>query len=167
MGQIINIRALKYPNIIHYEWQGELIEETADYIMVLCKPGRKLNHYTKGKTFTINNTSLEFFSLKEGYTVAMEIVNGEITSYYCNIAKPSVFSNNSLSFVDLDLDLVKQSNEDWRVIDIEEFENNSTKYNYPSELKEAAIQGLEVLKNMAKRKVFPFDGTPLKMLSKY
>jgi protein associated with RNAse G/E len=160
VGEIINIRALKYTNIIHYEWQGELIKETTDYIMVLCKPGRKLKHHTKCKTFTINNTSLEFFSLKEGFTVAMEIDNEKITSYYCNIAKPSVFSNNSLSFVDLDLDLVKQHNEDWRVLDIEEFENNSTKYNYPLEIKEGAIQGLEVLKNMAKRKVFPFDGTP-------
>jgi hypothetical protein len=49
MGEIIHIRALKYKGIIHYEWQGELIKETTDYIMVLCKPGRKLKHHTKGK----------------------------------------------------------------------------------------------------------------------
>jgi hypothetical protein len=93
----------------------------------------------------------------------MEINNGKITSYYCNIANPSVFSNKSLSFLDLDLDLVKQPNEDWRVVDVEEFETNSIKYNYPLELKESAIQRLKMLKNMAKRKVFPFDETPLKI----
>ena len=39
MGEKVNITALKYPNIPHYEWQGELLEKTKDYVLVLCKQG--------------------------------------------------------------------------------------------------------------------------------
>jgi uncharacterized protein len=37
----------------------------------------------------------------------MQIENGSIVSYYCNVALPSVLRGNEISFVDLDLDLVK------------------------------------------------------------
>ncbi|WJV29734.1 DUF402 domain-containing protein [Rossellomorea sp. AcN35-11] len=109
MGEIINIKAMKYPGVLHYEWEGELVSKTSEYVMVLCKPGRKLKHYSKNTTFTIDHTSLEFFSLKNGFTVAMEVENGKIVSYYCNVALPSVLRGNEISFVDLDLDLVKKT----------------------------------------------------------
>ncbi|MGP1908368.1 DUF402 domain-containing protein [Metabacillus sp. JX24] len=161
MGTIITISALKYPNTIHYEWQGELLKITSEYVLVFCKPGRKLTHHTKGTTFTLSNESLEFFSLKEGFTVAMEIENWEVISYYCNIAMPSVLKNKHLSFVDLDLDLVKRKHADWEVVDEDEFEINSSAYNYPPDLKDYAIQSLEELKGKIKREEFPFDGALL------
>ncbi|KEZ50853.1 DUF402 domain-containing protein [Metabacillus indicus] len=161
MRPIITISALKYPNIIHYEWQGELLKITSEYVLVLCKAGRTLTHHTKGTTFTLPNDSLEFFSLKKGFTVAMEMENREIVSYYCNIAMPSVFENNHLSFIDLDLDLVKRLNNEWEVLDEDEFEINSYTYNYPPEFKDYVIQSLEELKGKIKREEFPFDGALL------
>lgn len=156
MREIINIIALKYPDIPHYEWQGELIIQEEEYVLVLCKPGRKLTHYTKGATFSINNTSLEYFSLKEWFTVAMEIEQGKIVSYYCNVAQPSTLVDDTLCFVDLDLDLVKQQKKDWTVVDEDEFEVNSLKYNYSAELKEKAMQSLDDLKRKVRNKEFPF-----------
>ncbi|WP_252183332.1 DUF402 domain-containing protein [Rossellomorea vietnamensis] len=128
---------------------------------MLCKPGRKLKHYSRDTTFIFDNTSLEYFSLKEGFTVAMEIKNGSIVSYYCNVALPSVLRGNEISFVDLDLDLVKKQDEQWEVIDEEEFETNSLKYNYPLELKEGAILSLEEMKSKVKNQVFPFNESVL------
>ncbi|MEK3808128.1 DUF402 domain-containing protein [Bacillus sp. FSL H8-0547] len=164
MGPIITISALKYPNTIHYEWQGELLKTTSEYVLVLCKAGRTLTHHTKGTTFKIPNESLEFFSLKDGFTVAMEVENREVISYYCNISMPSVFNDNRLSFIDLDLDLVKRLNDDWEVLDEDEFEINSSAYNYPPDLKDYAIQSLEELKGKIKREEFPFDGALMKLL---
>lgn len=165
MGGKVTITALKYPDIPHYEWKGELLEKTEDYVLVHCKPGRRLKHYTKEATFTVNNTSLEYFSLKEWFTVAMEIQQGKVLSYYCNVAKPSVLNEDNISFVDLDLDLVKQNNKKWQVIDQEEFEVNSSTYNYPFELKEAAIQALEELMKKVENKEFPFVENPLEGLT--
>lgn len=161
------MKSLKYPDILHYEWKGRLIRKTPEYVMVLCESGREMKLHTKNRTFTIDVTSLEYFFLKEGYTVAMEIEEGKILSYYCNIATPSELNDNQLSFVDLDLDLVKRRNEDWMIVDEDEFEINSGKYGYPAELKEYALKSLDLLQKKIKHGSFPFDGSGLEIVKTY
>lgn len=165
MGKVIRIQAQKYPNIPHYEWEGELLEHTDEYVLVLCKPGRKLIHLSKNQVFTINNTSLEFFSLKDWFTVAMQVEQGKITAYYCNVATPSKFGE-ILSFVDLDIDLVKERGKEWEVVDEEEFKMNQVKYQYPTEMINRAIATTAQLKQKALHSVFPFDETLLQVLNR-
>ncbi|WP_449619729.1 DUF402 domain-containing protein [Robertmurraya sp. Marseille-Q9965] len=157
MGKIIKIKALKFPDTLHYEWEGQLLCHTPDYVVVLCEPGRKLIHYTKNKVFTINNTSLEFFFLKEWFTAAMEVEDGNVVSTYCNVAKPSVFNNDEITFIDLDLDYIQENNKEWKVVDEEEFESNSIKYKYPVELKNEAIKALAKLKEEIRIGKYPFN----------
>jgi uncharacterized protein len=157
LNNFIKIKSFKYPDKLHYEWEGEILQKTSDYVLVRCKPGRKLIHHTQNMIFTINNTSLEYFSLKEWFTAAMEVEDGAIVSYYCNVAKPSVLTNNELSFIDLDLDLVQEKDKNWEVVDEKEFELNSINYQYPQELKDEALKALEKLKAKIKRGDFPFN----------
>lgn len=157
MGKMIKIKAFKYPDIIHYEWQGQIFKQTADYILVLCHPGRTLIHHTKDQIFTFNDLSLEIYPLKEWYTAAMVIEEGKISSYYCNIATPPALKNNDIHFIDLDIDLVREKNQDWQVTDMDEFQLNSKRYQYPLKLKEDALNSLSRLKNKVKNKVFPFN----------
>ncbi|SNZ14166.1 protein associated with RNAses G and E [Terribacillus aidingensis] len=165
MKEIIHLKSYKYPNIPHYEWKGQLLQKKPDYAMVLCEKGRELKHHTKGITFTIDVTSLEYFFFKEGFTVAMEVGAGEILSYYCNIATPSVFEGDELRYIDLDLDLIKKRNENWQVIDKDEFESNAVKYSYPPDLKSYALKSLELLRKRINTASFPFDGSGLDYLS--
>ncbi|MGE6258515.1 DUF402 domain-containing protein [Heyndrickxia sporothermodurans] len=155
---MISIHALKYPNILHYEWSGDIIERTSDYLLVLCKPGTRFTHHTRGTSEIKSNAWLEFFPLNDWYTVSMELNQGKIVSYYCNIALPPVFIKNRIQFIDLDLDIVKgQSEEEWNVVDEEEFEINRIKYNYSSEMIEGAVNALKRLKEKIKMKEFPFN----------
>jgi uncharacterized protein len=167
VSKMIKIKALKYPDILHYEWEGELLRSTPDYVLVLCKPGRKLIHHTKNKVFTINNTSLEYFSLNEWFTAAMEMEEGKVVSAYCNVAKPSDFHNGEISFIDLDLDYIKEKNEEWKVVDGDEFEVNSIKYKYPVELKNDAVVALAKLKEDVRLGNFPFNNQVLSQLENH
>lgn len=157
LNKILKIKALKFPNIPHYEWEGETLEKTEDYLLVLCKPGRKLIHHSKNDVYIINNTSIEYFPLKKWYTAAMDVEEGALISAYCNIAMPSVLNHNEISFIDLDLDLIKRKNKDWEVVDEDEFEINSMKYQYPEELKSEALKALERLKQDVANGSFPFN----------
>ncbi|TDQ36617.1 DUF402 domain-containing protein [Aureibacillus halotolerans] len=161
MSETIHLNAMKYPDVLHYEWHGERLLQTDEYIAVLCKPGRELIHHTKNNVFTIHNTSLEIFFFKEWCTVAIEFEQGQIVSYYCNVAMPSVLEENKLHFIDLDLDLVKEKNQAWTVVDEDEFEENLLKYKYPLELQEEARNALVRLQEKAKRAEFPFNETVL------
>lgn len=168
MSNVIKIKALKFPDILHYEWEGELLCHTPDYVLVLCKPGRKLIHHTKNKVFTVNNMSLEFFSLKEWFTAALEIEEGKVVSAYCNVAKPSVYDKDGeISFIDLDLDYIQEKNKEWKVVDEYEFESNSIKYKYPVELKKEAVKALAKLKEAVRIGNFPFNNQVLSHLENH
>lgn len=89
MDDEITIQVLKYGDHLHYEWTTKLLEKTETHIFVLGEHGRKLNHYTKQKIFTVDNWTIEFFSYDLWFTVSADVVDGKIDQYYCNINEPA------------------------------------------------------------------------------
>ncbi|MGO4107876.1 DUF402 domain-containing protein [Paenibacillus sp. YAF4_2] len=165
MNNSIQIKALKYGNILHYEWNTELLEEGDGYVFVLGQYGRKLQHHTKKAVFTVNNWSIEFFSSKLWFTVSAAIVDGQINEYYCNINQPAVMSGDEVSFVDLDLDLVQRGGE-WMVIDEDEFIENAEKFGYPEPLMKQVRAELAGLQARVAGRQFPFDGTIERLMAR-
>jgi protein associated with RNAse G/E len=154
----ITIKAMKYGNRPHYEWQTTLLEMRETYIIVLGEQGRKLHHYTKKQIFTVENWTIEFFPFDSWFTVSADVVNGTISQYYCNINVPAKIDGNIVSFVDLDLDYIQRGGK-WQVVDEEEFERNAIIFSYPDELIQRARKDLNSLQERIERKQFPFDGT--------
>ncbi|MDR6551598.1 DUF402 domain-containing protein [Paenibacillus qinlingensis] len=157
MDNQITIQALKYGNLLHYEWRTTLLEKTETHIVVLGEYGRQLHHYTKQKVFTIENWTIEFFSFDSWYTVSADVVDGVLNEFYCNINQPAVMKGTTVSFVDLDLDYVKRKGV-WQVVDEDEFAAHTIKFGYPVELVHQAEQALAALKEKVANKEFPFDG---------
>lgn len=149
---------MKYGNHLHYEWNTTLLEKTNKYIIVLGEYGRKLNHHTKKKVFTVENWTIEFFPFDSWFTVSADVVRGNIQQFYCNINQPATIKGNTVSFVDLDLDYV-QRNGEWKVVDEDEFESNAIKFAYPDVLIQKAKQELMGLKERIRNAKFPFDGS--------
>lgn len=164
MNNQITIQALKYGNHPHYEWNTRLLEKTDSHIFVLGEFGRKLNHYTKQKVFTIDNWTIEYFSFDSWFTVSADIVGGQIKQYYCNINQPAKMEGQTVSFVDLDLDYI-QRNGEWSVVDEDEFASNAIKFGYPDTLIHKVRQELESLKERINNHVFPFDGSLAKLIA--
>ena len=154
----VQIRAFKYPDRLHYEWEAELIEINEQYAMVACHAGRKFQHYTKQKQFIMPYPSIEIFFFDEWYTFSVSFrENGEMM-HYCNIAMPAKYENNILSFIDLDLDYLQEPHEAWKVVDEDEFIVNQERFKYPEHLIHSARLGLEKLQQMVASNQFPFDG---------
>jgi uncharacterized protein len=143
---------------LHYEWTTKLLEQSSSYIIVLGEYGRKLKHHTKQKTFEIRNWTIELFPFDSWFTVSADVNNGIITQYYCNINEPAILSGDTVSFIDLDLDLI-QRNGKWILVDEDEFEQNALLFAYPEDLKQKVMQELGNLQNRIQNNLFPFDGT--------
>lgn len=156
----IDISVYKYNRQIHYEWKTSLIKIDEDYILVKGNSGRKLVHHTKNRVFDCPNRSLEFFSLNEGFTVNIDIDESGQTEYYCNICLPAEFDSikGTLSFIDLDLDLLIDNSSNRKVVDEDEFISNSITMNYPKETIDYARNSLSNLEKKILSKEFPFDG---------
>jgi protein associated with RNAse G/E len=96
--------------------------------------------------------------LIHGFTVSADVVDGKIQQYYCNINEPAKIDGHTVSFVDLDLDLI-QRNGEWKVVDEDEFEMNAIKFAYSDELIHRARKELINLQSRIHNKQFPFDGS--------
>lgn len=60
--------------------------------------------------------------------------NGNI-SYKINLASPYIIEEESLKFIDLDIDfMVSSINKTYRVLDIDEYDENKVKFQYPKKL---------------------------------
>jgi protein associated with RNAse G/E len=156
--QKISVQSYKYGERLHYEWETIVLERTDAYVLVLSEYGRKLRHYTRGQTFTMNSWTLEWFSLVDGFTVSADVRDGGIHRYYCNINLPATFEEDVLRFVDLDLDYVYRDGS-WKVIDEDEFEEHRIRYSYPADVVAFARSELRRLQKRIERREFPFDGT--------
>lgn len=154
----ITVQARKFGDRPHYEWRTTRLEQTDSHIFVLGHYGRKLKHFTKGKTFTVENWTIEWFPFDSWFTVSADIVDGKIVQYYCNISEPARIDGNTVSFVDLDIDLVYRNGE-WKVVDEDEFTLHAAKFGYPPELMAKVRQELERLEQRIALKQFPFDGS--------
>lgn len=154
----MTIKALKYGERLHYEWETLLLERTERHVIVLGEHGRRLRHYTKGRIFTIENWTIECFPTDAWFTVSADVINGEIARYYCNLCQPPRIKGRELAFVDLDIDLVFRDGE-WKVVDEDEFAENAIKLAYPRELTARVREELAALQRRIETDSYPFDGT--------
>ncbi len=154
----IQIQAVKYDGSLHCEWETTLLTETERYLVVYGRPGRVLHHHTRNQTFICDTPSLEYYDLQDGYTVNLDLEQDGQVRYYCNICLPTERTASGLRFVDLDLDLVRNTAGQWTVVDENEFLENQRTYHYPDEVIEGAKQMLRRLQNKIEQQDFPFDG---------
>jgi protein associated with RNAse G/E len=69
---------------------------------------------------------------------------------------PASFDGETLSYVDLDLDILVDPDLSYRVLDVEDFEINARRYRYTEEVRASARQALEELVKMIETRAFPF-----------
>lgn len=153
------VRALKYGRLPHYEWETTLIERRGEAFLCRGEVGRRFTHHTRGFEIQSDTPSVEFFSLAEWFTVSATVDDGAITHYYCNIAEPAEFAEDVLSFIDLDVDLVRNRQGQWLVVDEDELAQNAVRFGYPPGLVARAQVELEHLRARVAAGRFPFDGT--------
>lgn len=158
MSETIKVKVYKYGGTIHYEWESLLIENTEDHVLVYGVPGRSLVHHTKEKVYQFNTYSIEYFPKNQWYTVNIDIHKHGDIEYYCNICMPPEFSNQEIKFTDLDIDVIRNIEGKWSVVDEDEYEINSEKFKYPLNLKENVSRALDDILNKIEDKHFPFDG---------
>ena len=109
-------------------------------------------------TIVAGTTSIEYYWLDRWYNVfCFTPPESNIRAYYCNLNIPPTFDGQTLSYVDLDIDLLVESDFRYRVLDLEEFEQNARRYGYSKEVRLNAKKALGELIGLIESRAFPFD----------
>jgi uncharacterized protein len=133
----------------HYEWSPSLIINEQSFRMTAWQSPRDLLHHTKSSTFTFNNDAIEFFwsGLPFSIGLSYDTINQDII-YYCNIHLPCVFEDELISFIDLDLDVVKRNDDSAKIIDWDDFEHNKKLFSYSEKIEKFVPEIAEKLKDL-------------------
>ena len=120
------VQKLLYDGSPSYRWVGQVLEQGPDFLLfgaVMETAGRDLGYvvFERGDVF------YEYYYFDRWYN-AFQIYSaaGELKGWYCNVTAPAIVTDDTLTFVDLALDLFVYPDGRQLVLDEEEFEDLAT-----------------------------------------
>ncbi len=162
VGDIIQIHCYKHNGKIHRIWEeSTVIEETEDYL--ICGNYKTNVIENDGRSHCTKEPAIVFFYKHKWYNVIAQFKEFGLF-YYCNIASPYIEDENTIKYIDYDLDLRVFPDGGYRILDKNEYKYHKRIMNYSDELDLIINKELEDLIKMKTKKEGPFDK---KVLNKY
>ena len=153
----IEVRAYKYDGALHRTWAAELIRQQDSLVVLDAKFPDEIVHELLG-TIASGTHSLEYYWLDRWYNIfRFSQPDGTLRNYYCNVNVPAKFDGETLSYVDLDLDILVDPDFSYRLLDVEDFERNARLFGYTEEIQANARQALTELIGLIETRAFPFS----------
>ena len=153
----ILINSRKFDDSIGKSWTADLIKKRDSLLIFKGVFDREIIHSHLG-VIRPGTISIEYYWLDRWHNVfKFHEPGGAFRNFYCNINKPPTFENGILNYVDLDIDVIVWKDFSIDILDMDEFEINSKKFNYSSKLKRNADLGLATILQDIKAGNFPFD----------
>lgn len=156
MSSIV-VKSLKYDGSLHRGWEAVLVEARDNLLIVEGSFREEVRHKLLG-TIHAGTVSREYFWTDRWYSVfRFGSASGDLLSFYCNINTPVKYDSETISFIDLDIDVLVSPDYSYRVLDEDEFVAHSTLYGYTLETRRGAREGLEEVLRLIRTRKFPFD----------
>jgi protein associated with RNAse G/E len=157
---MITINSRKYDETLHRSWQCQLLEETPDYWLFVGAFTDEIKHDQLG-IIRPGTLSYEYYWKAEWFNVfRFHEPDGSFRFFYCNINMPPKFTNGTLDYIDLDIDVLVRHDFNPSILDHDEYEANAVRLKYPEAIKANVEKALSRLLERIKGRNFPFDCIP-------
>jgi protein associated with RNAse G/E len=156
-GETIIVRACKYDGREHRRWSAQLLKREGPLLVLDAYFPEEISHHLLG-TIAVGTHSLEYYWLDRWYNVfRFAEPDGQLRNYYCNVNVPPALVGNTLSYIDLDLDILVAPDFSYQILDKDDFETNAALYDYSADVQENASRALDELITMIAQRKFPFS----------
>lgn len=143
--------------MLHRTWNAELVRQAGPLVILDARFPDEIVHDLLG-TIAGGTLSLEYYWLDRWYNIfRFAQPDGTLRNFYCNVNAPASFDGETLSYVDLDLDILVDPDFSYRVLDVEDFERNAEIFGYTAPVQANARRALAELITMIESRSFPFD----------
>lgn len=154
---MITVRAHKYDGSEHRSWKARVLRQEGPLLVLDATFDREIKHDLLG-TIASGTSSIEYYWLDRWYNVfRFADPNGTLRSYYCNVNVPPEFDGQVLSYIDLDIDILVEPDLTYRVVDLDDFEQNAKLFGYSEDVQNKARQALRRLIELIESRAFPFS----------
>jgi protein associated with RNAse G/E len=148
MSRIYTVNSRKYDGSIRRSWKCELVSRDDYRIDLVGAFEHQVEHPDLG-VIEAGTVSYERFFFNRWFNYfTFEQPAGTLRNYYINICMPPEIGDDSIDYVDLDIDLIIWPDGRKEVLDTEEFEANRLEFSYPENVVNQARAELEELESL-------------------
>jgi len=154
--QEITVRVLKHDGSEYRRWNAKLSYREGDLFVFAGEFDIDVSHELLGEIKRSTKT-IEYYWLDRWYNVFRFLNDdGSTRLWYCNVNTPPQFEGDTLTYVDLEIDVLVQPDFSFQVLDEHEFETNAKLYGYSDEQKANVQAAVEELMALIEQRQFPF-----------
>ena len=145
MRQSVKVQKKNPAGEVVYEYEGRLLRRDEHSIVLEALFDRPDMPFMD-VVFRLGDRFVEYYYTDRWYNIFVihDGENGKLKGWYCNIGKPAVFEDSTVSYIDLALDLWVSTSGAQTVLDEDEFEE----LDLNEELRAGALRGLDELKQL-------------------
>ena len=155
VGDIVQIHSYKHNGQIHRAWKVvTILEHTADYI--IAGNNRTQVIEADGRSWFTREPAICYFTKKHWFNV-IGMLRKPGVYFYCNLSSPYLFEEETIKYVDYDLDVKVTPNYDFQILDRDEYERHRRKMCYPKAVEKIIEEELAVLIQMIQNNEGPFQ----------
>ncbi|MCC3160895.1 MAG: DUF402 domain-containing protein [Mollicutes bacterium PWAP] len=149
-GKMIKVQAFKQDGTLYRQWNGvRVIESSKEYILLFMYKTKvkELNN----QKWIVREPTLWLLPRDDSFYNVLVLLRKTGLYYYVNLASPPIIDEDTIRYIDYDLDIKKYPNRKSKVVDQREYKENSIKMNYSKKLmkviEDTLLEVLELIKN--------------------
>lgn len=143
VGDQLQIQCYKHNGKIHRAWsEAVLLDEKKDYMVF--GNNKTIVIESEGNTWRTKEPAIMYFFKNYWFNVIVQLKKEGIT-YYCNIATPYIIEEDTIKYIDYDLDLRIFPNGSYKILDRMEYKYHKRIMNYSEDLDKVVNNALDEL----------------------
>ncbi len=154
-GDVLQIHCYKHNGKIHRIWEETTIIDCGEDYLV-CGNNKTKVIESDGRSHKTKEPAIIFFYKDKWFNIIAQFKSFGLF-YYCNIASPYLFDDDTIKYIDYDLDLRVFPDGGYRVLDKNEYKYHKKIMNYSDDLDKVLHEELKELLLMKKNGEGPFN----------
>lgn len=155
IGDKFQIHCYKHDGKIHRNWNEAIVLDIRKDYMVFGN-NKTLVTESNGNSWRTKEPAIMYFFKNSWFNIIVQIKNNGIY-YYCNIATPYIIEDNTIKYIDYDLDLRIFPDGEYKILDAKEYQYHKKIMNYSQELDIVINNALKELIEIYTENGFMFD----------
>ncbi len=157
------VRKQKFDGSAKPDWHGDLVDAIGDRWLVVYHPEPHVTPWRARQALH----GVRYYGLDIPLTVLVSFdERGQLLEYQCDAALPATIEGRTITFVDLDLDVIADASLAYYVRDHDEFERRRVEMRYSPEAIAAAHEGVDRAIALIEARATPFDDHPAAVLGR-
>ena len=155
IGDKLEIQCYKHNKKIHRAWEEAVVLDVKKDYMVFGN-NKTLVIESEGTTWKTKEPAIMYFFKDRWYNIIAQMKRDGIY-FYCNIATPFIIEENTIKYIDYDLDLRIFPQGEYKILDKLEYQYHKRKMNYSDDLDKVINTAMDDLIKEYANGAFMFD----------